>query len=656
MRCVNRLLGLGLASVFLSVPALAAAPAAWAESAMVKVRSGASAQARSELRLTAARNEFVSFQVALHGGDAGLRGVRASLASLDGPSRIAGTDVTLYREAYVTTKQPSVKGEPVGAWPDGLVPDRDEIAGEARKAFPFDVPAGEARAVWVDVRVPENAPAGDYVGEVTVTADGGFTSRVTVRLAVVDAALPSTPALASAFLLWPPHVCNAHFGRTDCTPAELEPLLTRYQRMALEHRITLSGPFPRSPWAPDWAAFDATWGPFLEGTAPTRLPGAKATTLEYVGPLTASALADFTAHVRARGWLDRAYAQVGDEPPYGASFEDVRAHAELVRQSAPGLRTLLTTNSAELANHSLEDLVDVAVPLVNHLDGTEAPYVGDQRGTYAGFLARPGRQVWAYQSCMSHGCAYGTNAPENKPGAGWPSYMLDRSAAKARAMEWVSFLEGATGELYYQTVGMLPTAWTDQYRFNGNGDGTLFYPGTVAAIGGSTAVPVASIRLKLIRQGVQDYEWLTAVSRAGDPAFARKVARELIPAASRVPDDGAAFDAARLRLIQRYQELTGASTPTPPATGDANSGGTPTPVTPPATGGTASGGSTPTPAPTGTVPSAAVDAPSGGCSAGGGGGTAMLAGLLVLGAWWSRGARRARVRVPVRMSPRRRRG
>ncbi len=48
----------------------------------------------------------------------------------------------------------------------------------------------------------------------------------------------------------------------------------------------------------------------------------------------------------------------------------------------------------------------------------------------------------------------------------------------ARALEWVSFLEGATGELYYQTVGMLSTAWTNQFRFNGNGDGTLFYPGT----------------------------------------------------------------------------------------------------------------------------------------------------------------------------------
>jgi hypothetical protein len=139
--------------------------------------------------------------------------------------------------------------------------------------------------------------------------------------------------------------------------------------------------------------------------------------------------------------------------------------------------------------------------------------------------------------------------------------MIDRPATKARAMEWVSFLEGATGELYYQTVGLLYTAWTTQFRFNGNGDGTLFYPGTAAIIGGTTEVPVPSIRLKLIRLGIQDYEWLKAVSDAGDPQYARKVARRLIPAAWRVPDDGKAFEKARLRLIRRYLELTECLTP-----------------------------------------------------------------------------------------------
>ncbi|WP_304503373.1 DUF4091 domain-containing protein [Corallococcus soli] len=645
---------LALLSLSVALPAFAAGPSVWGEGLMVKVRPQTAARSATEVRLTAARNEFVSFQVALHGGDTGLQGVRARLPALEGPATLTGRSVTLYRQALVTTKKASVAGEPVGRWPDGLVPDTDEVAGEQRKAFPFDVPAKEARAIWVDVLVPEDAPPGEYTGTVTVEADGGFQRQVTARLTVVDAVLPSTSSLPSAFLLWPPHVCRAHTGREDCTPQELEPLLARYQRMALEHRFTLSSLFPRKPWPPAWSDFDATWGPYLDGTAPTRLPGARMTSLEYVGPLDARNLEDFTAHMRQKGWLDRAYVQLGDEPPYGTSFAQVQATGALVRDAAPGLRTMLTTNSHEMANHDLEGLVDAVVPLVNHLDGTEGVYRGSQRDTYTEFLERPGTALWTYQSCMSHGCAYGTNAPENKPGAGWPSYMLDRSAAKARAMEWVTFLEGATGELYYQSVGMLSTAWADQYRFNGNGDGTLFYPGTPAEIGGATDVPVASLRLKLIRQGMQDYEWLKAVSDAGDPGFARKVARELIPAASRVPDDGAAFDAARLRLIQRHQELTAGEAPvpdagTPPGSPDAGTPpGSPDAGTPPGSPGpgTPPGGGAEGPAQEAPTARPGVDpedagAPTGGCTTGGGG-AAAVAGSLLFAAWALKGARRKR--------------
>lgn len=615
---------LGLLALMFTLPAMALPPTVWGESAMVKVRPDAGPGTPGEVRLTAARNEFISFQVGLHGGDTGLRGVSARFDGLEGPSRISGTDVTLYREDLLTTTRASVSGEPVGTWPDALMPDTDEIAGEQRRAFPFDVAAGEARALWVDVRVPENARPGEYRGTVEVTADG-HRSEVPVVLTVVSARLPSTPSLATAFLLWPPHVCRAHTGSEDCNgnPDTMVALLKSYHRMALEHRMTLSSGFPRSETLPDWNAWDAEWAPFLDGTADTRLRGARMTSVEYLGPRTAEAYADFAAHFQARGWLERAYDYVGDEPPLGTTFPVLRGNATLARRNAPGLRTLLTTNMTQLRNNGLEELIDIAVPLVNDMGG-------NQRAQYDAFLERPSRELWLYQSCMSHGCEYGTNAPENRPGSGWPSYMLDRSAAKARSMEWVSFLQGATGELYYQTVGMLDTAWTDQFRFNGNGDGTLFYPGTPERIGGATHVPVASMRMKYIRMGVQDYEWLRMVSEAGDAEFARQVARELIPSASKVTDDGEAFEQARLKLIQRYQELVPA-------------GEEPEPEEP----GTPSGGDEPEPSaegPTASVPGAVSvgGEPQAGCSASGG--TAALGGVFLLVSLVYVERRRARAR------------
>ncbi|MFL5358791.1 glycoside hydrolase domain-containing protein [Archangium sp.] len=538
-------------------------PSVWGESAMTKIRPDAQPGSQAALQLVAARNEFVSFQVGLHGGRAGLTGVSASLTALEGPSRIEGRGITLYQEVFLDITQRSTLDSTPGRWPDGLVPDTDETVGEKRRAFPFNVPAGEARGIWVDVLVPMNAPPGPYKGTVVVRADDGYEAKVQVHLTVVDATLPSTASLRTAFLLWPPHVCRAFTGTPDCGPDTLVPLLQMFHRMALEHRISLASAFPRLPgqatWdLPDWETFEARWGPFLDGTASSRLPGARMTSWQYLGPATAEGLTDFQEEARSRDWLSRAFDYVGDEPPYGISFEALAQRGALSRQAVPEVSTLLTSTVTDLEKHDLVGLIDTLVVLVNYMEGTQPPYVGNQVERYQDFVSLPHRELWLYQSCMSQGCVAQEPALENQPGQGWPSYMIDRPATKARALEWVSFLEGATGELYYQTVGMLSTAWTNQFRFNGNGDGTLFYPGTPSTIGGTTAVPLPSIRLKLIRLGIQDYEWLEAVSDAGDPGFARGVARRLIPSAWRVPDDGAAFEQARLCLIRRYLELTGA--------------------------------------------------------------------------------------------------
>ncbi|WP_223632457.1 DUF4091 domain-containing protein [Corallococcus sp. EGB] len=535
--------------------------AVWGESAMVKVRPETPPRVQGAVSLTAARNEFVSFQVVLHGGTSGLRGVTAVLPELHGDrSRIHGGDLLLYREALLDITTPTPPGTLPGRWPDGLVPDVDEVVGEKRLAFPFDVPAGESRAVWVDVHVPPNSRPGNYRGAVSVKGDG-FTSRVEVDLQVVDALLPSTSSLRSAFLLWPPHVCRAFTGDPVCPVDTQVRLLKRFHRMALEHRISLASGFPRQvdlpTWdLPDYDTFSERWGPFLDGSAPNRLPGARMTALQYLGPGNGASLSEFQTEAQARGWLSRSFDYVGDEPPYGATWEAVTARAGLTRTVAPRLRTLLTSTVTDLEAHGLLEDIDIITVLVNYIDGTQPPYEGSQRPRYDDFLSRPDRELWLYQSCMSHGCdPAAPPPPENLPGQGWPSYMVDRSAAKARGMQWLDFINGASGELYYQTVGLLSSAWTTQFRFNGNGDGTLFYPGLPSVIGGTTEIPLPSLRMKLIRQGMQDYEWLKLVSDAGDPAYARAVALKLIPHAWAVPDDGEAFDRARLQLIKRYLQL-----------------------------------------------------------------------------------------------------
>ncbi|MFY0566852.1 hypothetical protein ACN28E_23835 [Archangium lansingense] len=557
LRCV-----LGVLALVLGGPVQASLnPSAWGVSAMEKVRPNTAPGSSPRVQLFAARNEFVSFQVGLYGGETGWSGVRASLPALEGPSRIEGKNLVLYRETLLSITKPTTPYTEVGEWPDGLVPDVDETVGEHRQAFPMDVPARESRALWVDVLVPMDAPPGEYHGTVEVVG-GGYFARVDVSLTVVDWVMPSTPSLRTNFLVWTPAVCQAFTGQRECAREDLLRLLSYLQKLGLEHRLTFTSRFePHNVL--DWSSFDAGWAPFLAGTEPLRLPGARMTGVLYAGPLTPESLSDFSAQAGARGWLPLTFNFVGDEPPWGLTFEEARAHATLSKQTAPEMRTMVTiTSLTELEWQQMTDIIDIAAVMVNFLYKPHTPRslsAEDRLARSEAFLRLPNRELWLYQSCMSHGC--GGPTPENLPGQGWPSYMVDRPAAKARGMQWVAFLEGATGEHYYEVAMKLSTAWTDQNAFGGNGDGTLIYPGTVPMVGGTTEVPLPSMRLKLIRQGIQDYEWLKLVSDQGDRAFAMEVAREVVPAPWRVPDRGEAFEQARVRLIHRYLTLIGAEIP-----------------------------------------------------------------------------------------------
>ena len=175
-------------------------------------------------------------------------------------------------------------------------------------------------------------------------------------------------------------------------------------------------------------------------------------------------------------------------------------------------------------------LIDTMVPVANYLDDKpgNSQFSGNQRPRYDQFLTDPRNRLWAYTSCMSEGCG---DPPTPEPyWVGWPGYPIDEPASEARAMGWQSFRYDTSGELYFDVDYHLVNAWTDDlYDFGGNADGTLFYPGRPDVIGGTTDVPVESIRLKLIRDGYEDYEYLSYLSDNGMGRQARSLARKLFP-------------------------------------------------------------------------------------------------------------------------------
>ncbi|MGI5862185.1 MAG: glycoside hydrolase domain-containing protein [Myxococcales bacterium] len=549
-------LGIALAAATAIPAAARAEPTVYAESAMVKVKPGAAAKNNAVARIAAARNEWEAFQVVVRADSSPLSGVRATVSDLRGPARstIPASAVSLYRAELIDITQPSGTIGETGRWPDALVPAVDEIDGEQRKAFPFGVPANESRAIWVDVLVPRDATPGVYRGEVMVEADG-FRAEVPVELEVWNFELPSTPTLATAFLIYTGHMCLAHTGSTECgSNLERAELATKYARLALDHRVSLPNIWVLRPNGDDWSQFDEVFGPLLDGTAETRLAGARLTSAQFTWPRTVENYRMFAGHFRDRGWFDRLYDYTADEPGWGNPWSDIPTRAAIIRQADPELPKLVTTSIHGATENGVLDDIDILVPAVNHMENTVEPYAGDQRPKYDDFVAS-GKRLWMYQSCMSQGCSFGSL----QPGFDWPSYMIDVSAARNRLMQWANFKEGVTGELYYETVNAYgKDPWKSQFDFNGNGDGTLFYPGTPAKIGGSSQVPVASIRLKMIREGIEDYEYLALVSKLGDPAMARRTALQVLPTAyAAAGDDPEAIMQARESLAQRILELGG---------------------------------------------------------------------------------------------------
>src|SRR5205823_5176976 len=99
---------------------------------------------------------------------------------------------------------------------------------------------------------------------------------------------------------------------------------------------------------------------------------------------------------------------------------------------------------------------------------------------------------------------------------GWPSYMIDITPVANRIMPWLAWKYDIKGELYFhmnEAFSRSADPWNDVTLHGGNGDGTLFYPGKPALIGGKTDIPIESIRLKLIREGLEDYEYLFLLSK-----------------------------------------------------------------------------------------------------------------------------------------------
>jgi hypothetical protein len=530
----------------------------------------APAPGASPFTLTAAGNEYESFQVLCGSGP--LVNVTMSVSL---PSPLTSL---LHAVAYYDAVNISDCNASPGRWPDPLIPAVDPWFSEVRNAFPFTIVAGTSRAAWVDVFVPHATPAGTYSGSVTVysptLAAAGGSLVLPLAVTVYNFSLPDVSPYATAF---------GYFGTPDLNASEAETTALSYLQLGLMHRVTLSNAFDYSPdfntaGTLNWTRFEQVWGPYLTGAElPFGLADAAVTAVQLPVPFCSqfvnatpacvdaqvSYWAEVAAWFRARGLEGRLFDYTIDEPEYNGGWNELLARGAAVHAADPMLRVLCTVNMWQAAAHNATATIDLYVPIINEMDavGSCADGIfGNSRLAYDNVTVS---NLWWYQSCSSHGCSGGCAVGDSGVpcSTGWPSYMLDHPSVMNRAMAWLTYQYNMGGQLYWAVnyASSIPggDAWTAQWFFGGNGDGTMTYRGLPSVIGGDTEIPVASQRLKHVRDGEEDLMYLTLAEAAlGSRAAVLALASQVTANAYTYTDDPAVLLAVRGALAEVIQSAT----------------------------------------------------------------------------------------------------
>ena len=206
---------------------LAERPIVWvAPSSLVRITPAEKPGETRTAVIYAARGETQSFQVAVHASGSDLTDVDFSVSSLyrirkDGfsgedrdpdPELIPRKNLTLYREKYMTVLEhrsttwngpPNLPITNIDRFPDALIPFIDPATGKSPRggsyiAAPLSLAAGHNTVFWVDVLIPRDQKAGQYLGIYTITTDQGSV-RGQIVVNVWNFTLRREPYLRSSF-------------------------------------------------------------------------------------------------------------------------------------------------------------------------------------------------------------------------------------------------------------------------------------------------------------------------------------------------------------------------------------------------------------------------------------------------------------------------
>jgi hypothetical protein len=441
----------------------------WFASGLEKVFPGdipaASGRIEATCAINMARGERESFQLVLRPPeDTVLPGVRVEVQDLyhrDSQAVLAASDIEVYNVMYHPVQVPSHFKGPTGFWPDALPAHT-----------PFLVEGGQTQPLWFTVYARPGLAAGIYTGRIVVHGISEKATELGLQVEVYDFTLPETPRLKTDFGFSMANARREALSRGGQLSPEA--LAEKYLDNAFAHRVTLR---------------DLTQLPGLVSDYPAALLelDGKVTKWRSQGLSSIAVPGELLQDPAQLQWAEQfiqrhhlegyAFTHLSDEPDR-LTWERLGQRLSAWKQGAPHISPMVTTQGIDPYLDPMVGQWALHTPVFDTRHNS--PILQEIAG---------GREVWWYVKA--------------RPQRPYGNFLLDFAGIDHRILFWQTWALGIKGMHYwnvnYTQVGQDP--YLDLIdSVPTNGDGFLVYPGAEG--------PVNSIRWEIIRDGIEDYDYL----------------------------------------------------------------------------------------------------------------------------------------------------
>ena len=508
---------------------------------------------KNQVTIFAAHNEYEGFQLVITAGKLGAQDINIHFSALTNDAGESLDQIQIFRERYVqVTKSSPYSPYSPRAWADILLPVMANVSAGVsanNRAFPQQLSAGENLPVWIDVHVPKTAKSGVYSGTITVTSANEAVQELPVTLTVWDFVLPTRSPLYTVFGTNGFRVAEEYqFERTGDNAADNK-IIRAYNDFLLAHYLSPESywdaiPLPDANGHPDFSRYFAGLGTvtenmqhYMQDKHATVYTYAFADDIPLPEPLGRDALLAKTFMQDYAQWCQnlagnaRCYTNPSflDEPSTAQDYQRVREWGAFFHsiplENGQSIAFQVTEPplNEDRATGNLFGAVDVWVPRFYDV-WQDIDYLG--RNVIKQRLQQ-GEAVWAYTALTPEFEDYRRIHPTadalrgNYP----PVWQLDYPAMNYRIPTWLFHHYGITGLVYWETLASDKRShvWQNAASFFAqdntvfNGDGSLTYAGKAANIGFD--IPVPSLRLKWIRESIEDYMYIDLLLKAGEKDF-----------------------------------------------------------------------------------------------------------------------------------------